>query len=392
MRAYSLLLSIALIASIPSLGVENCADGFKKASAGVPAPELSAWEKDAAELRRIRAMPNGPEKKAAIKAYSKPVPKTWKDKIWGLANWGMSAASLSIAAWQFYEKPWLLALVPPTQLLAWYAADYATQRYHKWLDSIASVRGRMQSAVQDFRKHHEYPNNLHEEDYLSNIAASAKPMAPLFALNLIATPFVPAPLSTAINTFLQGSMNTPEIHKQAHLGSKAAPVYRWLQKAGLFVTNKVHMSHHEAPFDENFAVLNGWFNPMAKRLRLWEKMDMRKWRKTKELPHTWIQDPRAIPKEVVEELKANPKLIPPELWGNGGVYNYRVPGDMKELLKTAEDNWRAEFIIRRRMIYQEASVMDQSGRTEADYVKDWEKEQEELKWIYGDKKIPLFPE
>lgn len=50
----------------------------------------------------------------------------------------------------------------------------------------------------------------------------------------------------------------------------------------------------------------------------------------------------------------------------------------------------AEFILQRRLIFQEAAVTDQSGKTEADYEKDWKDEQKEFDWIYGNKSIPLF--
>jgi len=63
---------------------------------------------------------------------------------------------------------------------------------------------------------------------------------------------------------------------------------------------------------------------------------------------------------------------------------------MKEALATAKEKWRAKFILQRRLMYQEASVMDQSGNTEADYSKEWREEQQELNWIYGDRLISLF--
>lgn len=398
------LFSISVSQSSIALG--NCEDSFWKswfgkskptitkngnAEAKIPPPEISAWEKNAAELRRIRDLPNGAEKTAAIRAYSRPSPKTWKTKAWVLGNYAMSLATLGMATKGFITDPYQLLLAIQMQPATLYFADVSSQVFHKWLDSIAHSSGKVWGpVVDDFRKHHEYPNNLNEEPYLDNISDFGLPMAPAFAANLAATFFLPPSVSTSVNTWLLATMNTPETHKQAHLGSKASPLFKKLQKYNITVSNKDHMAHHKAPFDDNFSVFNGWFNPMAKRLNLWDRWDRRLWKTTKRLPNTWIQDPRAIPEDILEELKRDPKLIPNELWGNGEVYPYRVPENMKDALGEAKETWRAEFILRRRMLFQEASVTDQSGKTEMEYENDWLQEQKEYDWIYGDKPIPLF--
>jgi hypothetical protein len=393
---FNFALFAALSGSVTFASAKNCdplstvATG-KKVAVKIPEPEISAWEKDAAELLRIRALPAGEEKKAAIRKYAKPDPQTWLGKGSVLANWGLAATSMYFASKGLYMNPDRLLMAASLQPIAWYAADMATQIGHKWLDSIASPMGKIWGeVVRSFRKHHEFANNLNEEDYLSNVAPFGPPMLIPFAANAAASPFAPPEITAAVNTWLLGFLNATEIHKQAHMGRNASPFFKAGQKAGVFVTNEVHMAHHKPPFDANYSVISGWFNPMAKRLNLWDAWDRHHWRTKRRLAHTWIEDPTGIPDDIVKELKAEPGLIPNELWANGEVYPYRVPPTLRETLETAKQKWRAEFIVRRRLAFQEAAVTDQSGKTEADYEKAWEEDQKKYSYLYGNELIPLF--
>ncbi len=94
----------------------------------------------------------------------------------------------------------------------------------------------------------------------------------------------------------------------------------------------------------------------------------------------WIQDPRSIPPEVVEEIKNGLVKIPPELLIYTQAYEKRLPEDpdLREMILQAREDWRNEVANMRRASYLALSSTD--SRQAEDL---WEMEQRENPWIFG---------
>lgn len=333
-------------------------------------------------IRQSREL-DSEKRKAVTFEYSSPRPKSWTERAFVIADWAMAAIlGIGVAGGLAVDPSAIVPaiLVAPPAL---FCADLASQVFHKWLDSYASESNPVWGvAAREFRKHHEYPSNLNHTDYLSNVSAFGKLLAPAF----IGASFVnwSPELGAAVWLFLVATLNTTEAHKQAH---RKEPnfFFKILQKLRLTISHEKHMVHHKPPFDSEFAVLNGWSNGLNRRLDLWRRLDKIFWKVSGKMPHNWIQDPRSIPDEVVAELEAKLKEIPSELWDYAETYPYRIPERLKDPIQESKEKWRADYIQKRKVIYFERA---QVNRLEAE--EGFEEEQREFPWIYGTVVIPLF--
>ena len=189
---------------------------------------------------------------------------------------------------------------------------------------------------------------------------------------------------SALFVFLVGAMNATEFHRQSHL-AKPHPVFQVLQKYRIALRHEDHMVHHQPPFATDFAIFNGWTNGLNRRLQLWKKLDLIWWKWMGKMPNNWIQDPRSIPVEVVQELEKDLDEVPSELWDYAVAYPQRVPDTMQPLLGEARTVWQNHFIENRRVVYYELALENRE-KAEAD----WFEEQKAYTWIYGLESIPLF--
>lgn len=286
-------------------------------------------------LREIRQL-SGPARGRAMLHYAAPVQKTALDRTLVIFDLALCA----YAGWKIYRGfthhpdsilPALLAL-PLTLLLA----DFIGQCFHKWLDSYASETHFLWGkAAQEFRKHHELPTNLNHVPYLDHVAAFGRLLClPFLALSIGAWAHAwdasPAwGFHAALLLFLL--LNATEIHKQAHR-ERPAPLARFLQATGLILDRRRHLKHHQPPFDSDFAVVNGWTHALTHRLDLWRRLDRFWWRGLGELPRIWVQDPRAIPDDVVAELLDYPERIPDDLVAYAEIYPERVPAPVAKAI------------------------------------------------------------
>jgi ubiquitin-conjugating enzyme E2 variant len=51
-------------------------------------------------------------------------------------------------------------------------------------------------------------------------------------------------------------------------------VVRWLQRRRLVLTPAAHAVHHRAAHAGGYCVTTGWLNPLADRLRLFDRLDL----------------------------------------------------------------------------------------------------------------------
>jgi ubiquitin-conjugating enzyme E2 variant len=280
----------------------------------------------------------GPARHQAMFQYASPVQKTNWDRAIVLFDLMLGAFIATQILIGFYHSPLSIAVALLFLPVTFFITDLIGQSFHKWLDSYASETHFLWGkAAQEFRKHHEHPINLNHVDYLSHVSAFGRIMSPFFiAASFVHWQNLPAlGFNTLLLIFVL--LNATEIHKQAH---KRTP--HWfasiLQKTGLFLTYEKHIKHHRAPFDSDYAVINGWSQVLTDKTGFWHKMDLLWWKHLKELPGTWIQDPRAIPESVVAELMTHPEKIPADLVAYAEIYPERSNETVKKLLSFAQSS------------------------------------------------------
>jgi hypothetical protein len=253
----------------------------------------------------------GPEKLKALLQYA-------KQKTQSRVNVGLTYANYAVAmliGHQIVVKlaenpnaiPATVALIPACLV----AADAVSSGYHYFLDNWAKESSRIWgSPARAFRRHHEVPSNLNELSYVQNVSAFSKLMAPLYVATAVASPHLAPEVQTQALMFLLLFSNGTEIHRQAHL-PKTNPIVQSLQKTRIFLDKKVHGSHHTRPTDSDYGIINGLSNPVMNPLYRW--IDRVAAKHARRLPNTWIQDPRGIPPEVLNELMIDLSRVPQEL-------------------------------------------------------------------------------
>ncbi|CAL5223346.1 g5849 [Coccomyxa viridis] len=147
---------------------------------------------------------------------------------------------------------------------AYYVSDFLTGVYHWSVDNYGDgdtpVVG---SQIAAFQGHHQKPWTITEREFCNNVHKVFMPAAPFAALCLLASPWTPGPVDVflSVATFLTAM--SQQFHAWAHMKkSQLPPIVDQMQEAGLLVSRRVHGAHHKAPFEGNYCIVSGFWNPI----------------------------------------------------------------------------------------------------------------------------------
>jgi len=147
---------------------------------------------------------------------------------------------------------------------AYVLADLGTGIYHFGVDNYGDantpVFGRQ---IEAFQGHHRRPWTITEREFENNVMLVFKPMLPFAAVFLLGTPFLPPFVSVWAGSFMWLICMSQQFHAWAHMRkSELNPAIVWLQDHGVLVSRKAHGAHHKAPFDGNYCIVSGFWNPI----------------------------------------------------------------------------------------------------------------------------------
>jgi hypothetical protein len=166
-----------------------------------------------------------------------------------------------------------LALVVP----AAYAADLMCAAVHIYLDhrkvdadgpvSESWILRELDRGAYGFQLHHGDPLSFvrgmkltGQSGQLHILVLGTIPLAVLTAL-------VPCkPIRITLNAMNMLASSTQVVHALTHLPRSQVPrAVRWAQEHGLLISRKTHARHHARP-EADFAIVNGWCNPLVNAL------------------------------------------------------------------------------------------------------------------------------
>ena len=184
--------------------------------------------------------------------------------------------------------------VAPAALLGWYLADLASGLVHMYMDYRpcqpgtglhelyfwegrrdsdefaafqALVYGRIsffERIVYDFKKHHPFPDLLGRHSFWhlmkGPVFVVVLPISVALTLVFLAT-HPPAWLLVGTVVFLLGAGMTQAFHGTLHRAD-VGPVVSILRRLGLAMSAQAHKFHHDT-LTQDFAVINGWSNPVV---------------------------------------------------------------------------------------------------------------------------------
>ena len=185
-------------------------------------------------------------------------------------------------------------LMIPAALAGWYLADLASGLVHMYMDYRPCVPGTglkdlyfwegprdspeflakqrevyarislFERVVYDFKKHHPFPDLLgrHSIWYLMKAPVMFVTLPLSLALNLVfwlTSP--PGWLIVGAVTLLLGASLSQGFHGSLHRSDVGWGV-RAMRRVGLLMSQTAHKKHH-ATLTQDFAVINGWSNPLV---------------------------------------------------------------------------------------------------------------------------------
>jgi hypothetical protein len=155
-------------------------------------------------------------------------------------------------------------------LAGWLLADFMSGFFHWWEDRVGQVDWPVIGAWV------VKPNRLHHQDSLDFTRRGLiERNAPLWAgtalLAAIWLALWGASVFWAV-TFI-GAAACNEVHRLAHVPSKAGPLARMAQEIGVFQSSFHHARHHRAPRDKGYCVLTNWLNPVLDGARFWSLLE-----------------------------------------------------------------------------------------------------------------------
>ena len=130
--------------------------------------------------------------------------------------------------------------------------------------------------IRPFREHHVDPKAITTHDFVETNGSNCIVSAPCMAIVFFGLPITESVLATFVVAgmlvFCLTIFATNQFHKWAHMDSPPRAV-SWLRRLSLALTSEHHDIHHNAPFDRNYCITVGWWNPILERLKVFEKVE-----------------------------------------------------------------------------------------------------------------------
>ncbi|KAL6765118.1 Kua-ubiquitin conjugating enzyme hybrid localization domain-containing protein [Haematococcus lacustris] len=151
--------------------------------------------------------------------------------------------------------------------LAYLLSDLGTGVYHWSVDNYGSgstpLFGRQIAA---FQGHHQRPWTITEREFCNNVHQVFKPAMLPAVLFLLASPWAAPSFNTFMSTFIFLVCMSQQFHAWSHMKKSALPpLVVALQDAGILISRKMHGAHHRAPFECNYCIVSGLWNPLLDR-------------------------------------------------------------------------------------------------------------------------------
>ena len=150
-------------------------------------------------------------------------------------------------------------------------ADLVSGLVHWMADRFGSEHTPILGAnfIRPFREHHSDPKAITQHDFIETNGSSCILSTPFLAVAFFTFPPTPSFFSSFLLAgtlaFCLAIFATNQFHKWAH--SDSAPRFlNLLRRASLILTPEHHDVHHSEPFERNYCITVGWWNPVLERL------------------------------------------------------------------------------------------------------------------------------
>lgn len=202
--------------------------------------------------------------KKTITVRDEDLKSTWEHRAW---VWGTSA---------LLAKPFVQGLLAASHDSAaagvfalalgasYFLSDFGTGVYHWSVDNYGSgdtplVGGQIAA----FQGHHVRPWTITQREFCNNVHQVFRPAALPSALLALSATNDSVFFNTFTSSFIFLACMSQQFHAWSHMKKSELPEYIVaLQDAGLLISRKAHGAHHRAPFEGNYCIVSGFWNPI----------------------------------------------------------------------------------------------------------------------------------
>lgn len=150
-------------------------------------------------------------------------------------------------------------------VLAWVLSDLGSGVYHWGVDNYGDGQTPVFGGqIAAFQGHHQRPWTITEREFCNNVhkvfGPARVPAAVLFLSSLVH----PGDITLAsLSSFLFLVCMSQQFHAWSHMKKSELPaIVDIMQESGLLISRRDHGAHHKAPFDGNYCIVSGLWNPI----------------------------------------------------------------------------------------------------------------------------------
>jgi palmitoyl-[glycerolipid] 3-(E)-desaturase len=188
---------------------------------------------------------------------------TPEHRFWVGLTTALLTGTLAVGV-QHIDGPVDVASSVAAALLAYSLSDLGTGIYHWGVDNYGEgstpIVG---SQIAAFQGHHRRPWTITEREFCNNVHKVFKPAAAPAALLFASSFAAPAAWSVWSAIFLYLACMSQQFHAWSHMKrSQLHPLVVAAQESGILISRKAHGAHHKAPFEGNYCIVSGNWNPI----------------------------------------------------------------------------------------------------------------------------------
>ncbi|KAJ6837652.1 fatty acid desaturase 4, chloroplastic [Iris pallida] len=235
---------------------------------------------------------------------------TWAHRAWVAAGSAAVLAALSNSASAAADSGSLLEPALAAAL-GYVLADLGSGFYHFGIDNYGGPSTPVFGPqIEAFQGHHRRPATITRRQPANNLHALARAVAlAVVPLELAVGAAVPpsSAAAAAAHAFVGACagciMLSQQFHAWAH-GAKGR-VPHWveaLQGAGVLISRDMHGAHHRVPYNNNYCIVSGVWNPLLDEYRVFEAVELVLYFRFGVRPRSWGETAKEWKEEEEEDI------------------------------------------------------------------------------------------
>ena len=175
-------------------------------------------------------------------------------------------------------------------LLAYWLSDLGTGVFHWSVDNYGSKATPVMGGIIDaFQGHHKYPWTITKRQFANNIHTTC-PATMCVTVPLLLTPGLAPDTCAFMGVFCSLIVLSQQFHAWSHMKKSQLPeIVVKLQDLGVLISRKGHGAHHRPPFEGNYCIVSGWWNPIMDDNKVFNKMEKVVYEATGVAPRSWSE-------------------------------------------------------------------------------------------------------